>query len=75
LTRRRTLGVAMLWAFHFVMFVMFIGSGVPALSALDDRHWTAAAVWGGLAATVLCVEIFAAKVFLPWILGREPYDD
>ncbi len=64
----------MLWLFHLVMFVLFVGFSVPALSALQDSAWGAGALWGGLTTLVLGVEVLVAKK-LPRLLGRDPYED
>ena len=64
----------MLWIFHFVMFCMFIGVAGIAGSAADDGHWNRAAAWGAAALLVLAVEILVSK-FLPWFLGRDPYEE
>jgi hypothetical protein len=64
----------MLWLFHAVMAVVWIGLSVPALNAMFNGHWTAAAVWGGLALLAIGTEIGVARL-LPRFLGRDPYAD
>lgn len=63
----------MLLLFHTVMFGIWVGLSVPAISAAFNGRWIAAAVWGALALFALAIEVSVARI-LPRLLGRDPYE-
>jgi hypothetical protein len=59
----------MLWRFHTVAFCVWLALAVPAVNALADSRWDAAAVFAGLSCVVLGAELLVARV-----VRREHYD-